>query len=181
MSIIVTNSGKFVNLADPQPESICIEDIAHHLAHINRFTGATTTAYSVATHSIYVAGLVSDEYKLQALMHDATEAYLGDVSSPLKSILPEYKLLEAKMHAVIADKFGFSPTIPKEVHEADGMAYVKERTMLFSPAVPIEADPDYDRWEKVAIPSQLLLYASPWLIIEFFLEDFNFFSHLESK
>jgi len=108
MSIIVTNSGKFVNLADPQPETICIEDIAHHLAHINRFTGATFQGYSVASHSLYVSDLVAPEFKLIALMHDATEAYLGDISSPLKSILPEYKVIEARMHKAIADKMGYS-------------------------------------------------------------------------
>lgn len=86
---IVTATGRQVNLLDPDPESIVIEDIAAALCRLNRFTGHTTTFYSVAQHSV----LVSEQCRyspLAGLLHDAHEAYLGDVSRPLKLALRSY-------------------------------------------------------------------------------------------
>ena len=72
---------------NPCVEDIDIEDIAHGLAYTCRFNGQSTAFYSVAQHSLMVADLVADELKLEALMHDAAEAYLGDVVKPLKEAL----------------------------------------------------------------------------------------------
>ncbi|HQP24038.1 MAG TPA: hypothetical protein PLP16_02645, partial [Smithellaceae bacterium] len=83
---IHTFSGIAFDLLDPKPEMILVEDIVHSLSLINRFNGAAKFPYSVAQHSLYVAGLLPPELKLQGLLHDAPEAYVGDMVSPLKKI-----------------------------------------------------------------------------------------------
>jgi hypothetical protein len=83
------------------PEMINIDDIAHALARVNRFNGHTVQPYSVAQHSVYTSYLVPPQYALEALMHDAVEAYIGDQPSPVKwgqktfSELEEYIWTEA--------------------------------------------------------------------------------------
>lgn len=89
-----TVSGRLVDLAMPGPAAIAIRDIAHHLALINRFSGATALPYSVAQHSVVVAKIaeqVSDHplLALQALLHDAHEAFTGDLTTPFKAALGE--------------------------------------------------------------------------------------------
>lgn len=88
-----------------QPFTPSIAVIAGALAHINRFTGHIGQ-YSVAQHSVMAAHMAPDGLKLDALLHDASEAYLGDVSAPLKAYLPEYQRLEQFYHDVIDAHFG---------------------------------------------------------------------------
>ena len=87
MTWIQTFTGKAFDLLDPKPEMVCIEDIAHHLALINRFTGATREPYSVAQHSVLCSWIVPPELALTALLHDAPEAYVADVSRPMKEAM----------------------------------------------------------------------------------------------
>lgn len=101
-----THSGRKLVLADPNPEQITLEDIAHHLSHICRFSGATREFYSVAQHSCLVAANVPAPLGVQALLHDAAEAYLGDVIWPLKQLLPEYKVLEKRMTRAVFEAMG---------------------------------------------------------------------------
>lgn len=104
---IRTYSGLEINVFNPTPEMICIEDIAHALSNICRFGGHVNEFYSVAQHSIHVFELAEEEDKLLALLHDASEAYLYDMPTPIKKELPEYKKAEHKLMLVIAEKFGF--------------------------------------------------------------------------
>jgi hypothetical protein len=71
-------------------DSIDIEDIAHHLSGMPRYNAALPFEYTVAQHSLLVAEILPDEHKLWGLLHDATEAYLGDVVSPLKRLLSTF-------------------------------------------------------------------------------------------
>jgi hypothetical protein len=93
MTIIETFSGVGFDLLSPKPGDVRLKDIAHSLAHLNRFVGHTGKGYSVAEHSLWVWLVVSlehpDDYALQleALLHDAQEAYIGDLSGPLKTTL----------------------------------------------------------------------------------------------
>jgi 5'-deoxynucleotidase YfbR-like HD superfamily hydrolase len=82
---------------------ILVDDIVHSLSLINRFNGAAKFPYSVAQHSLYVAGLLPPELKLHGLLHDAPEAYVGDMVSPLKKIMTEYKEVEAGIARVVAE------------------------------------------------------------------------------
>lgn len=116
---IRTFTGKVFDLKILDPESICIEDIAHGLANTARFAGQLEKFYSVAQHSFYVAINVSKENQLAALLHDASEAYLGDMPSPFKKMLPDYKHHEDRLMKVIAEKFGFEFPLNKEIKEMD--------------------------------------------------------------
>lgn len=102
---IETVSGKSFHFLEPSDDEIDITDIAYALSNMCRYTGHSKRFYSVAEHSIYVAQLLPPELRLAGLLHDASEAYLGDVSSPLKQLLPEYKEIEKTVEAAIARRF----------------------------------------------------------------------------
>ena len=87
---IITASGKRFYLRRPTPADIDAGDVAHALAHICRFNGHTREFYSVAQHSILVSRLLPDELKLAGLLHDAAEAYCGDMVKPLKNCLKDF-------------------------------------------------------------------------------------------
>lgn len=114
-----TRSGKNVDPLDLKPEDICIEDIAHALSNLCRFGGHCEVFYSVAEHSIRVADIVPPAYKLQALLHDATEAYLGDMIRPLKYRMPMYIDAERAVWQAIAKRFSIQPILHSSVKEAD--------------------------------------------------------------
>lgn len=133
MSSINALSGWPIDLLNPHPDSIRIEDIAAGLSKICRFSGQIEHFYSVAQHSVLVASLLPAHLKLQGLLHDATEAYLGDVTSPLKKLLKDYKPIENNFHKVIAGKFGLPIELDHEVHAADMMALAIEVPALVSP------------------------------------------------
>lgn len=132
---IATATGYF-DLLDPRPEDVNLHDIAGALSWILRFTGHGDASVSVARHSVTCyreacrRGLPLDVRRL-ALMHDAHEAYIGDVSSPLKSLLPDYRRLEAKIWAVVAARFNLSVVLPREVKEIDALALISEASVVF--------------------------------------------------
>ncbi|WP_320535311.1 metal-dependent phosphohydrolase [Robbsia andropogonis] len=130
--IILTASGAYFDLVAPKPEMIRITDIARALSRICRFTGHTSEFYSVAQHSVAVSHLVPKQYALQGLLHDASEAYLGDVSSPLKAILPEYKALERNVMAAITLRYGLPLDLHESVKKADlVMLAAEKRDLMF--------------------------------------------------
>jgi hypothetical protein len=116
---IRTFSGKYIDPLNPNPDLICIEDIAHSLSMQCRFGGHTRQFYSVAQHSVMCALKLPDELKLAGLLHDASEAYLMDIPSPVKRRLTNYKEIENNLMKVIADKFGFAWPLDQRVHEID--------------------------------------------------------------
>ncbi len=116
---ILTYSGHYLNVFDPNPDHICIEDIAHALSHIPRFAGHLEKVVSVAEHSIKVMLMVDPAHRLEALLHDASEAYLMDIPKPIKRHLPDYQKLENRLMEVIAAKFGFSFPMSEQVKKAD--------------------------------------------------------------
>lgn len=127
---IETVSGRCFSFVDIENNDVHLPDIAHALAHLCRYTGHVRRFYSVAAHSLFVAMLVPERLRLYALLHDASEAYLGDVSSPLKLLLPDYKVLERRVQAHIYRSFGLEPVEPAEVKRADIEALAAERAAL---------------------------------------------------
>lgn len=105
---IATVGGNRINFSNPEDNVYDVNDIAFALSNICRFNGHCMKFYSVAEHSVYVSRLVPDEYKLLGLFHDAAEAFMGDVTTPLKALLPEYKELEHAMEAAIYKQFGLT-------------------------------------------------------------------------
>jgi hypothetical protein len=137
---ITTSLNEAFFLIDPTPDLINIEDIAHGLSNVCRYVGQCTPFYSVAEHCVRMCGMVeekayiqSEEHirnaKLAALLHDSTEAYLGDVSSGLKSVLPRYKEIENNLLAVILEKY--EVTMVPEVEVLDVEIRVIEVMNLF--------------------------------------------------
>lgn len=123
---IRTFSGKYFSYTDMHPDTILIEDIAHALANIPRFAGHTDHFYSVAQHSVMVMLAAPADHKFDALMHDAAEAYMLDIPSPLKALLPDYKGIEHRLMHIIAAKFGFEYPKHKYVDAADKYAMEQE-------------------------------------------------------
>lgn len=106
---IRTYTGLYFDYTKMDPNTIHIEDIAHALSNIPRWMGHSEKAYSVAQHCCWCHDAdIEQNESFERLMHDATEAYLGDCPSPLKNLLPQYKDLEHKLSAIIAAKFGFN-------------------------------------------------------------------------
>jgi 5'-deoxynucleotidase YfbR-like HD superfamily hydrolase len=91
---------------EPRIDRVDLEDIAHGLAYQCRFNGQTRVFYSVAQHSLMVASVLPPELHRAALLHDAAEAYLGDMVKPLKRLLPEFARLEDGVTRLIAQTFG---------------------------------------------------------------------------
>lgn len=116
---IRTFSGKYVNVFEPDPSTIVIDDIANALSKQCRWGGHLDEIYSVGQHSIMCAERVPALFKLSALLHDASEAYLIDIPRPIKQNLLQYKEIEDKLMKVIAKKFRFQYPLPDEVKAID--------------------------------------------------------------
>ncbi|MDD5359870.1 MAG: hypothetical protein PHI02_06350 [Sulfurovaceae bacterium] len=129
-NFIVTSTGKRFYFDDIESNYIDIKDIATALSRICRFGGHGSRFYSVAEHSILVSILLPDELKMAGLLHDATEAYLGDVTRPLKAHLEAYKEIENRLHKHIESVFGVSFDDPR-IKEADDAALLIEAKHLY--------------------------------------------------
>ena len=137
-------SGRRLDLLDPSPLDIEIEDIAHGLARVARWNGQTDGehAFSVAEHSLLVESVASDlepnldrRYRLAALIHDAPEYVIGDLISPFKAALSlDYKEFEARLLAAIHLRFGLAAELPEDIAKlikrADKIAAYYEATQL---------------------------------------------------
>jgi uncharacterized protein len=125
-------SGTRIDLLNPDPALILIDDVAAHLAKINRFVGATHREYTVAEHCLLGLEFCTRGARLEYLMHDSPEAYLGDVSGPLKRLfgMRFYRDLEESWRLAIAERFGLKQKTPAEVHEIDQRMLVTEQRDL---------------------------------------------------
>ena len=119
--MIATYTGRLLDPCNVRHEDIDIADIAHALALCNRFAGHTQVPFSVAQHSVYVSWLSDDP--LQGLLHDASEAYLGDVTRSLKhsEAMTRYRMIEAELQCRIYEKFGCTPVMHPSTHRADDL------------------------------------------------------------
>lgn len=162
-TFIQTFTGRKVWPLDPLPEELDIEDIAHALSLVCRFTGHTYCFYSVADHSLRVSKLVEQatlkatrnfamarEFALWGLLHDASEAYLCDVPSPLKrapGFGSLYKGYERTLMAAIVVRFDLTPNEPAVVKDADRTLLVTEMRDLMD--VPEGTE---DQWHCAGAP-----------------------------
>jgi hypothetical protein len=131
--IIETYTGKHFHLFDASVEDIDIADITHALGLLCRYNGHTRSFYSVAEHSVMCSYLVPEEFAFDALMHDASEAYLSDIPKPFKSSIGNYQEIEAAMQSRIAEKFGFTAPEPQEVKNVDvGILWLEAQALITS-------------------------------------------------
>lgn len=137
-------SGRRLDLLDPSPLDIEVEDIAHGLAFVARWNGQTTGIhpYSVAEHSLLVEqifGLIGPRteprWRLAALLHDAPEYVIGDMISPVKAAVgPGYAELDARLAAAVHVRFGLPAVLPKlvkaQIKRADRISAWLEATRI---------------------------------------------------
>lgn len=137
-------SGRRLDLIDPAPLDIEIEDIAHGLSRVARWNGQTTGAhpFSVAQHSLLVEDLaaqmnreMSPAWRLAVLLHDAAEYVIGDMISPFKAALGvDYRGFEERLQRAVHIRFGLPPSAPpelkKRIKDADRAAAWLEATQL---------------------------------------------------
>jgi hypothetical protein len=135
MTWILTYSGQRFDLAKPDPNQILVRDIARALAFTCRFGGHVEKFYSVAQHCVIVSKLVPAEFAFAGLLHDAAEAYVSDVVSPLKHLIPGYITYEVAVQHAIAERFGLAVEELRspEVKHADMIALATERRDLVAP------------------------------------------------
>ena len=118
---------------DPKPEDVDMRDIAHHLAMICRYGGATKFHYSVAQHSVLVAQNVSKKNKLRALLHDAPEYITGDMIRPIKKsgLMPGFRGLELGIEFAICNRFCLPhPICNDEIKLVDDRILLDERAFV---------------------------------------------------
>lgn len=128
-------SGKPFFLTDPRSNEMRIEDIAHSLSNQCRFNGHTLEFYSVAQHSVLVSENVPPEYALAGLMHDAGEAYVSDLSKPVKVIIQgAFKDLERRIDLIVCEAFDldYLSCHTGPVKEADNRVCATERRDLMA-------------------------------------------------
>ena len=152
---IMTASGRPFWPLEPRVEDVSIEDIAHHLSHLCRFTGACRQFYSVAQHSVLVCEELAiaahdkarQTWGLYGLLHDASEAYLMDVPRPLKHApdFEVYREAEAVLQAVIYQAFGLAPFgEPELLKTVDRRLLRTEQRALMSPPALLERRDDVE-------------------------------------
>ena len=171
---ITTRSGRQVDLLDPQYSQFDIGDIAHGLAYQCRFNGQTSRFYSIAQHSLMVASILPDHLKLAGLLHDAAEAYVGDVVQPLKVLLPDYQAIENRFTQAIGLRFNVNLDHRPEVKHADLIALATEKRDL----LPRERC-DWDLLKGIRPLDRLTLPMTPEQSEEAFMR--TFFGLLEAR
>lgn len=177
-----TATGAACYITRPQDSEILIRDIAIALSRIPRFGGHTLRPYSVAAHCLQVSDLLPYRLKLAGLLHDASEAYLGDVIGPLKHVLaPVYGPIEAAWQAKIARRFGLEPGAFADplVKLADETALQLERRANLTQYGEIWPQWGWSlaQWEyaetQLNLPSTVDTWSGPDLVVERFLRRFE--------
>ncbi len=169
---IETATGRKFDLAEPDASHVCIEDITHSLSMICRYSGHCRDFYSVAQHSVHMAERFRDPHAaMAALLHDAGEAYYGDIARPMKQLLGvfehEYKAIRNKIDGLIENVFDVQNHV-SQIKQADAFLMQWEARWLmkskgegwtFGPlpaSLRIEDWPSLNAWNSFSSESQFL-------------------------
>lgn len=128
---IMLASGKWFDFLDPHGSDFDILDIANGLSKVCRYAGQCKKFYSVAEHSLIVSEQV-ENYAYEALLHDAAEAFMGDITRPLKQLVPEFKRLEANIEDAIMERFNLCPDYRNVVKQADLRVLAAEQLQIMA-------------------------------------------------
>lgn len=131
--VIKLSSGRYFSFDNPEGFDYRIEELAHALGMICRFTGHTSRHYSVAQHSVVVSYIVPPEHALAGLLHDAHESLTNDLASPLKRRVPDYRRQEQRIERAVLAHFGLAFPLHPEVKRGDLVALRREQDHLFPP------------------------------------------------
>lgn len=168
-----TVSGRLVDIAAMRPSDVDLQDIAWSLSRQLRYLGHSLRPVSVAEHSLLVAQVVAATHphlRLQALLHDASEAYVGDLPQPVKRLLPDYSELEHRVQAAILQGLGVAaPTVEQAVviKAADLAVLAAEREQCLLPGNDRE-------WSLLPEPARVLVKGlDPDVARTNFLQEFQ--------
>lgn len=151
---IQLRSGVYFNFDRPEECEFTIEDVAHALGNLCRFNGHCSRFYSVAQHSVYCSRYAPEGFELEALLHDAGEAFYGDVATPLKRQLPEFRALMRRVDAAVHARLGIPVEMSPEVRDIDLRMLAAEREQLM---------PKTGRaWEALAGVTPISLFIEDW-------------------
>lgn len=153
-----TYSGKAFYQLDPREADICIEDIAHSLACQNRYMGHTRAPYSIAQHAFLVSLICDEADAFEGLLHDAAEAYTGDIVRPIKRSVPGIVEFEKNIEEVIARRFGLRYPWSASVLRADNILLATEARDLMAP--PLQD------WKLSENPLHLVIKPWSWDVAE---------------
>ena len=151
-----TSTGKKFWPLDPRPEEVFIEDIAQALSKICRFGGHCKAFYSVAQHSCHVSDIVCGDRDVRrwGLLHDAAEAYVGDMIKPLKRFVNGFSGIESKILSAISARFGLCKKAPEAVEIAD-------EKMLNAEALAVMGDSSHTKeWAHAECAASI--HIKPW-------------------
>jgi hypothetical protein len=184
-----TYTGKHVNPFDIDPDTICIEDIAHHLSLICRFNGACRFHYSVGQHSLHTLAIYEMKNKITSrsvksekqrltclamLLHDAAEAYTTDLIRPIKRNIPDLMKMDKDVTAVIVKKYGLESADWEQVELIDNITLRTEvRDLLSSKGV------DWDVKDIVPVNFSIT-YHDPKEVEEAFLYTFSKYQNVKN-
>lgn len=174
-NFIRTYTGKEFYPLDANPADVDLDDIAHALSNICRFTGHVKHFYSVAQHSVYVSRLSYPSERMIALLHDASEAYICDIARPIKhsGAMNEYLKIEENLMNVIYDHFELPHGMPKSVHYADNLMLSTEMDQLMHGS-PYDPDkPDNVLPRPMSRYAFLIPQMAPDAAKQFFLDEYT--------
>lgn len=140
-TVILTGRGVYFDVFKPEGFTFDIGEIADSLSKLCRFNGHTNEFYSVAQHSVLVSLIVPIEYSIPALLHDAHEAYIGDMVRPIKGAMHEYRAMEDRVQRALRRDLGLPETLHPSIGHADLIAMATERRDL----MPHNTEP----WESL--------------------------------
>ena len=166
-----------INLLMPDPDDIDIADIAWGLGRIPRFNGHMRADYSVAHHSVVMSYLVPKRFAKEALLHDAAEAYMGDIITPVKNLFPEVRKVEKHLLAAIMRKFEVDVDILPDRQGLDECRLHEEVALLDFMLYEAEchefgrpegySHPDIDRiWIEAALAHDDFWYAGQYAFMQ---------------